>query len=188
MSTTQGPLNPNSGAFGSAFGGTIDWVDISNAFTENNFFAYVNLVGATTSNYICLYNFGFSIPTGSTINGIVVEWLRNSNNGLVADNSVRLLINNSYAGDEKSFGSIWPTTAAYQSFGGAADLWGLTPTVAQINSAFFGACLSAVSSGSDVAYVDTCRITVYYTPPIGPPGVVTMARRPDRPTDPQFTE
>lgn len=56
----------------------------------------------------------------------------------------------------------WPVSESYVSYGGPAALWGTNLTIADINSAGFGAALSATKSNGDIR-VDHFRISVYTT-------------------------
>ena len=124
------------------------------------------------SHYLKATNFGFSIPSGATINGIKVEIERHANGDSstrwVKDWKVYLLKNGNVVGDNKADTSTkWPTSDAYKSYGGSSDLWGTTWTPSDINNANFGVVL-AVQMGTGIfppstAYVDHIRITVYYT-------------------------
>jgi hypothetical protein len=58
--------------------------------------------------------------------------------------------------------TAWPETDAYQSYGGAADLWGTTWTPADINNSGFGAAVSARTQNGTAA-IDHIRITVFLT-------------------------
>lgn len=91
---TQGANSPSAAANDNSIGGTA-WANPSNATTSNNGYATVSLSNGGTSQYIKTTGFGFSIPTGATINGIVAEVERseaNSNGGNVCrDNAIRIV-------------------------------------------------------------------------------------------------
>jgi hypothetical protein len=77
---------------------------------------------------------------------------------------VRIVKGGTVGSTERSAGAAWPTPVdAFDSFGSSSDLWGETWAASDINSAGFGAALSASGAGGDQAYVDSCRITVHYT-------------------------
>lgn len=110
-------------------------------------------------------NFGFSIPTGSTINGILFEVeKKNTYSGTpTSDFSVKIIKSNGTAGsvDKKIVGN-WSDSDTYSSYGGASDLWSETWTAEDINDADFGLAFGSYTydgSGS----VDHVRCTVYYT-------------------------
>lgn len=155
--STAGPNSPSSST-----GST--WTNPGNAYAPDDSWAYTETERA---DILKLTGFGFSIPTGSTIDGVSVSIERHASTNFkasgVADNTLQLVIEGTETGSNKAItGTKWPTSDAIATYGGAADLWGLTPTVDQINASDFGVYLvvSPVFAG---AYVDTITITVTYT-------------------------
>lgn len=113
-------------------------------------------------------DFGFSIPSDATIDGIVVEIDRRNSAGAASDNRVQLSTGGFafLVGDNKAATSTdWPTSTAVATYGSSTDTWnaGLTPT--QINNIDFGIWISvqADAANTDIQ-VDFVRITVHYTP------------------------
>ena len=153
------------------------WTNPNLARTQND--AYATLVTTThnqRTDYLQFQNFGFNIPAGSGINGIVVEIDRYATvtipGGTVNDERIRIIdaTGTIIAGSEKSGGLSWPTSDAdlYQSYGGITDKWSLTDwTSAKINDPNFGIAIAAKTSVDPGAtfnlFVDEVRITVYYT-------------------------
>ena len=82
---------------------------------------------------------GMLHPTGVRISGAVTE------------SSIKLVIGGVVAGDNKSTGAGF--TTGIKTYGGATDLWGLTPTVAQINASNFGYAISLVGNGGTSKYL-----------------------------------
>lgn len=118
-----------------------------------------------TSDYLDVQNFGFNIPVGATINGMVVSIERKSTSGTVTDATLQMLNASGVAGgDNKALTSTaWPTSDALASYGGPSDSWSISPTVAMVNDADFGVRLSITGSLADVASVDHVSMKVYYT-------------------------
>jgi hypothetical protein len=134
------------------------------------------------SDYLRGYNFGFTIPTDATINGIVVDvWQFDANAGDgVADNVISIGKNGSNpSGDNKAAAAAWDQVGGVPvqvTYGGATDIWavvgGLTP--AEVNSSNFSVYV-AVKAGANVTLfgdampnVDSLEVTVYYTPVAAP--------------------
>lgn len=162
---SQGPNNPGTLVNDDSIGSSA-WVNPTNAASSNNSYATCN--EGNESNYLRATNFGFSIPAGATIDGIIVEVEKrnSSNNVLVSDNIARLSKTSGYVGDNLAAGE-WPTSDTYVSYGGASNLWGTTWSVAEINSSDFGYAISMTPNfegppTTDIN-VDHIRITVYYT-------------------------
>lgn len=168
---SSGPNSP-SVALSVANSGATNWSSVNNIFASDNAYALGICDGTDGStDFLRATGFGFAIPAGSIIDGIVVEVERSESN---ADDNIRDILVSltktgaTYLGDNKADTvTEWPTVDAYKTYGGAADLWGASWSVAEINSANFGVFFAAKhSSGTTpTARVDHIRITVYYTVP-----------------------
>jgi hypothetical protein len=163
---STGPNNPSITS--DAPTGDRPWLDPANAYSSNNTYmtASGELYGLITHAQR-FTGFGFAVPAGATINGIVLEVERKAF-GKAIDVTISLLKAGIEAGSDKAGQSDWPASDEYATYGGADDLWGTTWTAAQINAGDFGMSLSAYVGeyvGEDVAmaYVDHIRITVHYT-------------------------
>jgi hypothetical protein len=122
------------------------WSSPSNALTQDDAYATASLGKGAVSHYLKVTNFGFSIPSGAKIKGIVVEVDRYAESGdKVDDNSIKLVKGGAISGDDKASASLWPSsdTDTYQSYGSSTDLWGLTWSPDDINSSGFGVAISA---------------------------------------------
>lgn len=170
-STSEGPNNPGTMANDSSIG-TVPWIDENNAKASDNNYAYTSRqVSTYYTYYLKATNFSFSIPTGTTINGILVKIERKSAPGITTqDYAVKIVKSNGSIGSENkaNLGTNWPTSDAYTDYGGDNDLWSENWTASDINNANFGVVLQAVSSGCDPPgcygpYVDHIRVTVYYS-------------------------
>ena len=145
-----------------------DWTTPANVGADDA--AYASITAASFDNLDTSYllkatNISAGIPSGATINGILVEIERHYANGAVADYDVCLTKDGSTrAGDDKSTGAAFPAADAITSFGGSTDLWGTTWTEAEINATTFGVLykMQATANNAD-GYVDFIRVTVYYT-------------------------
>lgn len=172
---SQGPLSPGTLASNSAVG-TVAWVNPANAAASDNSYATAEVTGVlATTHYLFATGLGFSIPAGATVNGVVVEVELKANSAgfdfdNASDSDIRLVVGGAAAGTNKARSAFftWATTDTYITYGGAADLWGLTPTADQVNAADFGVGVSAKLNGTVVgglirASIDHVRVTVYYT-------------------------
>lgn len=82
------------------------------------------------------------------------------------DNVVKLVVGGSVVGSNLADTvTNWPTDIAYSSYGGATNLWGLTPSVADVNGSTFGVVISATVATNDTASIDHIRMTTYYSVP-----------------------
>lgn len=173
---TTGVLYPSATAVSST--GTIAWSSTTSAYAADSVFmtAASNLLAVDTTDTQRFTSYGFSVPTGATIDGIIVTINRKSqynvpggNGGTVADSIVQLVKADSLVGSNKATASFWATTAASATYGSSTDLWGTTWTSSDINNSGFGAAFAAsidttsTTSRTNTAYVDYIRIEVYYT-------------------------
>lgn len=152
--SSSGPNSPSSTSDRAA-SPAIAWTNPNNIQASDD--SYATRVNVATSNestdWIDATTFGFAIPAGSVVDGILVELERKcSANGAsyTQDLHVQLLKAGSAVGTDKADTvTKWPTTDAYVSYGGAADLWGTTWTDSEINAAGFGVCVAAkIHNGS----------------------------------------
>lgn len=172
---SQGPLAPAT-AFStySPIGGSPNpWQNLA-AFISSNQYTYTSLPGYqgsnldAVSNYLEITNFGFSIPSSATINGITVTLYRTSDDSAFKDYSARIIKNGTVGTTDKSNPNIWTIYTPEQiTYGGSSDLWGTTWSYSDINNSNFGFALSAINEfgnkfqlGCNVGIV---RITVHYT-------------------------
>ncbi|CAI8743077.1 conserved protein of unknown function [Methylococcus capsulatus] len=156
---TAGPNYASTAVSDSTLAGNA-WSNPSNGTASDNSYATASSNG---TQYLKATGFGFSIPTGATIDGIVVEWERKASSSTVKDKAVRIVKGGVVGATDKSAAGDWPTTDTFASYGSSSDLWGETWTAADINAANFGAAIATQSTFVRTASVDAVRITVYYT-------------------------
>ena len=144
--------------------GTIDWDTPSNASASDDTRASAVLLITEVTKYLKATNFGFNIPTGSTIRGIVVEVEKSSVLGTtIEDNSVKIVKGGTIGGTEQKAAGAWGTTDAYTTYGSATDLWGVTWTAEDINLSTFGVVVAADATAAGTARIDHIRITIHYS-------------------------
>lgn len=167
---TQGPNSPSTGADDSGVG-TLAWTNPDRVVASDDSKANASSTANITTHYLKATNFGFSIPTGATIDGVTVEIERMTTNNTAArntiDNIVKLVKGGTISGTDKADTvTKWPIADAYGSYGGAADLWGLSLSYSDVNATDFGVAISAntTSDGATInARIDHIRITINYT-------------------------
>jgi len=150
--------------------GTKAWTDVDNIKLDDGNYARAatSFDPGWTSHYLKATNFGFTIPGGATINGILVEIEERDggSTGKITDNVVSLLDENgALTGDNKAKVPAWTAVTTYEDYGGAADDWNAGLSAANINDGDFGVVLSVdeVDDNFATASVDHIQITVYYT-------------------------
>jgi hypothetical protein len=170
---SQGPNFPATAA-SLANAGTSEnaeaWVSPSNIGSDNGVEATITAAtydSPDISQLLVASNFGFSIPAGATILGIVVEIDRRNSAGAASDNRVQLAKGTTFAdlvGNNKADLALdWPTTTAVASYGASNDLWGASWSVTDINASSFAVFLSAQADAANTdVQVDYVRVTVTY--------------------------
>jgi Tfp pilus assembly protein PilX len=144
------------------------WTSSTNVFSSNNVYATASLAGSAQSANLDVTNFGFNLPTGSTIVGIEADIERKaSNTNSIEDYDVFLLKAGAASGNDKASTTDWGTSDSTRTYGSGTDLWGTTWTEAQVEASNFGIRLKVrnLSTSSRTASVDWVNIRVYYTPP-----------------------
>lgn len=163
--------------------GTVSWTDIDEVKVADVLPATIAYLGddlnpTEFSHLIHTSAFGFTIPTGATIDGIEVEVDRWATGSLqkhsVRDQFVRLYKGGVLAPTNR--GSLlvtWPTISTVKTYGSSSDLWGNTWTAEDINDPTFGVGFSVRLDDQNgyliEGFIDYLKVTVYYTPAVEPP-------------------
>lgn len=169
--SSAGPTAPGSAASDSSIG-TKAWGTPSNILADDG--TACNSAGQSSATVVYTYylkatNFGFSIPSGATINGVEVVWQtsRARADGTAKDYVCKLVKGGTIQGDDKAVGTDLTTSYVNYSYGGASDLWGLSLADSDVNASDFGAAISYEYSGNgtnnQIIRVDYMTITVTYT-------------------------
>lgn len=165
---SQGPNSPGTTTSDSSAGGTA-WTNPTNVTSSNNVRATIAVLGvAASSEYLKVTNFGFSIPSGATIDGIVVDAEVSDSLFLVNTTTIKLVKGGTISGTNRASDSSggWSSTESYKTYGSSSQLWGLSWTDSDINDSTFGAAIICSNpSGKSTASpaIDHIRITVHYT-------------------------
>ncbi|KKK54435.1 hypothetical protein LCGC14_3084780, partial [marine sediment metagenome] len=147
------------------------WIDTSKVIIQDDNDAYVSFSASTenTSLWLQLAGFGFNIPTGAVINGIeVLIDKQATQSSSIKDGGLLLRKTSGRVGiDKADTVNYWDITDNdfYNGYGGQTDLWGITWTVDEINSADFGIDLYVEYFGSVAtdARIDHVIIKIHYT-------------------------
>jgi hypothetical protein len=143
--------------------GGLNWVNPNNIKVSDTNYATLTLVGQY-GNDLVGSNFGFSVPVGATILGILLEAQCKCNSGSY---NYQFIISNASLTTVATKNATITTTEGYVSLGGSNDLWGKTWTVSDINNIGFLAGLTTDGVTQTRTYsVNHLRVTVFYTPPV----------------------
>ncbi len=170
--SSAGPTYPGTVAEVSPTG--LSWTNLNNVKAHDVNYATVakSTSGTASTKIVKGNNFGFSIPTGATINGIEVKIYRkasaNTSTNYVKTTELLISPDDGATGSDLSdIATKWATTDELITAGGPTELWDLTWTPSQINgtgfSVFMTVTLTRGTTGTVTAYWESVSITVYYT-------------------------
>lgn len=165
---SEGPNSAGTFANTTFTGSSASWTNLTNASSSDDIYVDIPLNslstnGAYTDNFEAT-NFGFSIPSGATINGIEVEIERSDINN-AKDNYIGIIKGGTVGSEDKSLNPAW-SSEEYIVYGSSTDLWSETWTPADLNSSDFGISISVKKQGGGAnpqPIIDHIRITVHYT-------------------------
>lgn len=177
---TQGPFSGTGAGAG--------WTTPTNTASSDDNDAECTLDGsngACPGSNLYISSLGFTIPPGSVIDGITVSYERScSHTGscstdLTFSGYVCLTkVAGTCTGTSKGTATTWGLADVTDTWGGAADKWGTSWTVSEINSTGFGVATNVNNANANprTAYIDHISVTVAYTagpPPMGKRVIVT---------------
>ena len=157
-------------------GGTKPWGNPGGITADDSSYASTAGVFYTTegSYFLRATNFGFSIPSGATINGITATIRANASyyDGFAGDyvyvTSVVLLKGGTRGGSDLSDSADIISSEASYVYGATNTLWGNTWSASDINSSNFGLDFQVVlvDTNGQGAYpfVDYIQLSIDYTP------------------------
>lgn len=168
-----GWLNPASGALrqvdDTAGGASFTRAADSLIASGGNMCRTFTLVGITDT--LLCWNFGASVPTGATIDGLEVqsrqyEQYQDSS----SEGTINFALTNADAGTPTyattSKNNNFTTSMSYQSFGSSSDLWGESSIAdTTVNSTDFGVAFSGITGGAfgNDFQIDHVQIKIHYT-------------------------
>lgn len=155
---------------GASVGGALHaWQDPQEVTAHDGTYSSIALGNTASDNdYLHSTEFGFAIPSSSTILGIKADFFINTSaSSSWIGNTVQLIKNGIRSGDNKGTGGGTSPINEYKSYGDSTDLWGLSLTPSDINASNFGLALRFENffGGVTGVNIDDVRITVYYDGP-----------------------
>jgi len=167
--TATTPTMTNTGFKSPSANTNSGWSNPDRAYSSNDSRA----VSDSGSDIVQYYNFGLSIPTGATINGIEVQ-IEGYNEG--GSTPRQAVIDLSWDGTNYTSGGTGDKTTnmpgsssgseAYRTFGGSSDTWNRTWSSEEFTNFRVRLDANTASSGRDLL-IDHLQVKVYYTPAAG---------------------
>lgn len=142
------------------------WTRPENARASDDLYASANLATGNQTRALRATGFGFAIPDGAVIRGVVVEVEQSEllPGATIQNDQVRLVVSGGIQGENRA-GGVLTTEDDVQTYGSPTDTWVLTLTPSKVNSSDFGVALSYLALLDDTIRVDHIQITVYYHSP-----------------------
>jgi len=151
-----------------AGGGGIDWSNPNDIKVDDNSYSRCRVSDKNFSYILRATNFGFSVPSGSSIDGIEVVVNRNRDAvlGGVLDKIIKIVLSGTEQGSNLSSATEWPTSFADITYGSSTNTWGFSPSQSNVVDSGFGLDLQMQvksPSADSLGYVDYVKMRVYYT-------------------------
>lgn len=167
---TAGPNSSATGTNEVVSGSNGAWTNTGNGgASDNTYIISTSLPSAGSfSDRMVFTNFGFSIPAGNSIQGITVSVERSVTGGSNINDLEVFLVKGgiTQTATNKAAATTWPTTDNIANYGGAADLWGNTWSIADINASGFGVAIAAqrfsATGAPQNARIDHVTVTVSF--------------------------
>lgn len=151
------------------------WQNPSGALADGGEPAKVVTVDVeVTTNQLVLTNTVDKVPAGATIDGIEYHFkIQTDSDGIpglpqIAYQTVRPVVGGVATGANRAIAQQQTVTAGppvTQTFGGAADKFGLTPTVSDVNGTGFGVAVAVdgTNIGASEVKMHDVEVTIHYT-------------------------
>lgn len=163
-------------AFVGSMGGVQTWGTTANALaTDNNYAVYsVNQARPWADNsytfYLKVTELASKVPAGATIDGVTISIERRAGAGATWKDKAVYLVKGGViqTTQNKATATAYTASDVTENHGGAADLWGIALTAADVNASDFGCVFSCFITGDDgeggsVPNVDLIGVTINYT-------------------------
>lgn len=145
------------------------WTNPANAYANDG--SYATRADAAGGNAQSYETFGFGLPAGAIINGIIVQVEAKINSAAAGH---RLTIN--LKGTTEKTTTDLTTSDVLYTLGASNDLWGDTWTAANLSDVNFHLNFNLPGYEDGYIYsVDYVQMIVYYTPASGPANLKTLS-------------
>lgn len=159
--TDTGFVLPGAGV-NNADAGNVAWSNPSRATAADGSSVSATAKSGNTTQYLQVTNFGFAVPSGMTVTGVVARVRRAAFAAGARDHTIQIIKAGTRSGNNNAdTGTDWPTSALTdKDYGGASDLWGLSLTDTDTNASNFGL---AVRAGGGLLSVDAVWLQIFYS-------------------------
>ena len=142
--------------------GSVSWSSVTNITSSNDVYAAWTSGSSKNTDTIKAHTFGIGLPSGSTVNGIETR-VEAKESGTVVIAGVNIGKSDAALGTAKTPGDALTSSDVNYDHGGAADLWGLSITEAEVEAATFQIRYVFGLTGASTVQVDAVWVKVHYT-------------------------
>ena len=156
-----------------------DWTNPTSAYSSNDVYATATGI----DQYQDYYNFGFSIPSGATIDGIEISVEAYCEDTEEASQRLGVELSwnggSSYTSTSNTITWSWEEGEYSNVLGGSSDTWGRSWSDTEFSNTNFRIRLNTIFETYTI-YVDHIKIKVYYTeaPSNNPPVITASSQNP----------
>jgi len=138
-------------------------------------FTVLSASDAFSDGLLCT-NFGFSIPSNVTIDGVEVQIEKHGATNRLGVLDFEIVLTE--GGDNKQLGGLWPAADTTFTYGGASDTWGNLLTPALVEDADFGISIIVQNFSfpldTETAFLDFLQMKVHFTESVPGAGVPAL--------------
>jgi hypothetical protein len=142
----------------------VGWGSVGNIVSSNDVYANWSASSAKNADTLKAFTFNLDIPDGATIDGVETRVEAKATAGAITIGSVRIGKSDAVLGTAKTPGDALTSSDATYDHGGAADLWGLALSEAEVEASTFQIRYVFAMGASSTINVDAVWVKVYYTP------------------------
>ena len=163
---TSTQKSAGAAAEGSGYASYSTWTGLSYIYSTDDSYAVSPFISYSMTRPLLASSFGFTIPTGATIDGIEVNIEANENNAAADVYAATVMLmkeTDTPIGSNYWSASELPTSDSTRTYGSTTDKWGTSWTATEINASTFGVYLMYHGENIYQVDVDWIFVTVYYT-------------------------
>ncbi len=149
---------------GETASGLSAWSGLDQLGAEDGEIAVATAASGQKTSTLVLRDFALDVPAAAVIRGLVVEIVRKSGAGNIADDLVELVGVDQAASANRARPDAWNLTLQAATYGSDADTWGRSWTGADVRGRLFGVRVRAMNAGfsPEVAGIDSVRVSVVW--------------------------
>ena len=145
--------------------GSVAWTNLAGPKGAGGEAARATLSGSAVTHWLLTTGYGFALPTGATVRGLVVTVVRSASFvDEITDYGCSVVKAGNPVGLPKLNLGPWPTSTQTLTYGSATNTWGQTWTAELVNATDFGAAFAArgTMATAEMALVDHVTVTVHF--------------------------